>query len=105
MIEVGHERVTLHRNDWRWWVWIVEDVDPLLRRRGVARGSRPVTPGVFRFARGGRAEFEDDARYLMEDALRIADRELAEYAYRPTHALGSGGELIPLGAPAREIER
>lgn len=89
MIEEGYERVSTETyRQMRWWVVIVE-----------------TTPrGPFVFARGGRAAFETECHRAIQEARMEASTELHEFLrFRPTHALGSRGELIPLNHAPRPV--
>jgi hypothetical protein len=97
VIEYGHELITPARPDTRWWVWIEEPIEDLLRRAGWARGdTRPPTPGLFKFARGGMVAYPDQAPDAIQSALTLAHEEARMYAFRPTHELWHDGSLRPL---------
>lgn len=76
----------------RWWVFMF--VPGYLLRNQKARLG--VTDRGFRFARGGRASTPEEAERLIADAYAEARREASHWTGQPSHALGPGGELIPL---------
>lgn len=101
MIASGCERVSFEAGrPWRWWVQIVSVLP------ATPPGSpRPLPEGEFLFGRGGRATSEAECRGEISAALHIAKTEIEEMIrFRPTHALGPDGELIPLTPATPELE-
>jgi hypothetical protein len=101
--EYGYERDRLSSGanslDYRWWLYASVPGSKL-------RPQRPrlgVPDHGFRFARGGRADSEEHAKRLLSAALREADREVDHWRGQPSHALGRGGELVPLIPTALEL--
>lgn len=104
MIQQGweHDRYPgLSRGDQiRWWLYI--ELTP-----GIGRPAAPrqgVIDRGFHFARGGRCETEDDARWQLIRAREAAEREWRFWQHQPSHMLGPAGELIPLDEVLPERE-
>jgi hypothetical protein len=98
-VEVGYERVRLgRRHPVRWWVYLFVAQG---RRRAPRRG---VVDRGFRFARGGLATDEAEAREEIRLAREQAAREWRYWTHQPSHMLGPGGELVPLDEVLLEIE-
>ena len=92
-MQVGYERDTFGSHPagaFRWWLYVLV---PGSRNQAARRG---VIDRGFRFARGGRAYTEDDARREIARAQGTAEREMSYWNAQPSHALGPHGELIAL---------
>jgi hypothetical protein len=76
----------------RWWLYL-EDEDGRARPQAPRKG---VVDRGFHFARGGRVDTPDEAEAAVEQAYREALYELDVWRHQPSHALGPGGQLIPL---------
>lgn len=83
----------------RWWLVVRLDGEDGRRQRPrlgvVDRG--------FRFARGGRVRTAQEAEDALHDARGQAEREADYWRGQPSHALGSAGELVPLGEVVAEL--
>lgn len=92
VIEMGYERDALGGRPLsvRWWIYLNI---PGRRDQGARRG---VVDRGFRFARGGRTNTIDEAEEALIRARADASRELQLWGHQPSHALGPGGQLVPL---------
>lgn len=54
---------------------------------------------AYSYARGGRVRSAREARKRIRDCWDESIREHRSWRERPTHALGSEGELVPLNLP------
>jgi hypothetical protein len=100
-VEMGYERDRVGGApgslDIRWWLYL-EVPGEKLRNQKARLG---VMDNGFRFARGGRAATAEEAEMALAAAYVEAQREVEYWRGQPSHALGAGGELIPLGETIR----
>lgn len=94
-LEQGYERDRLAGPGLvvRWWFFAHvtgEEGRPQRPRLGVPDDG-------FRFARGGRTATPEEAEMAITDARIEAAAELEVWRGQPSHALGPGGRLVPLG--------
>lgn len=94
MIRSGYERDRLDAAPLsiRWWLYL-EDEEGRARNQQARKG---VVDRGFHFARGGRVNTEQEADECLRLALIAAQAELVSWQHQPSHALGPGGQLIPL---------
>ena len=97
-IEVGYERDRFGPpSAWshltiRWWLFLFVPGEKLRNQRA----RQGVVDRGFRFARGGRAATEEEARRLLSAAHSEAQREVDFWRGQPSHALAPNGDLVPL---------